>query len=292
MAFFQFKDQYIAYQLNESDKQGSVDKGDEAETLVFLHGLGADRRQSEQSVSGLSYRRILTLDMPGHGQTIINSSENIKHWFSFETFSDIVLALLDHLGIQRAIFGGISMGAGISIQAALKKPECVAGLILVRPAWLDSAAVPNLLVVKNIGEDLQYAGFQRAREHLLSQLWFQKLEFDNPASAQSIKGLFTRAQAISAAPVLNNLVNDAPFKHVSQLKQIKQPTIVFGNEEDPLHPTRIAEKIADVIPNAGYQKLPSRYHRPKEHQRQLTQLIHEFLSADSSQCRKLELGTV
>jgi pimeloyl-ACP methyl ester carboxylesterase len=286
MAFFHFQGQFIAYQLIESEQPHAVENSPVAETLVFLHGLGADMRQVENVISSLHSHRILTLDMPGHGQTVIEPLENFEHWYCFETFSDIVIALLEHLSIHKAIIGGISMGAGISVQVALKQPELVDGLILVRPAWLDSAAIPNLSVVKSIGENIQKGGLEWAAKQLDFEEWFQKLELINPSCAKSIKGLFTRQQSQTAAAVLNNLVNDAPFKQLSQLTKIQQPTVVFSNDADPLHPNHIAVQIAELIPNASYSKLPSRYLQPQDHQVQLIQLTNLFLTSDRSQCRR------
>jgi pimeloyl-ACP methyl ester carboxylesterase len=286
MAFFHFQGQLIAYHLIESDQPNAVENTPVAETLVFLHGLGADMRQAENTIGSLGCYRILTLDMPGHGQTVIEPSENFEHWFSFETFSNIVLALLEHLGIHKATFGGISMGAAISIQVALKQPERVERLILVRPAWLDCAAIPNLSVVKAMSEDIQQGGIEWAANQLDSQQWFQTLELNNPSSAKSIKGLFTRQQALTAAAVLKHLVNDAPFEQLSQLTKIKHPTVVFSNDEDPLHPSHIAEKIAELIPNACCVKLPSRYQQPEEHHCQLIQLTHFFLMSGVGQFEK------
>jgi len=294
MAFFSFRGQKIAYQLqlNESDKQYAVKDGRVTRTMVFLHGLGADQRQAIDTASRFSGYQTLTLDMPGHGETIIDPSENVGYWFCFQTFCDITLALLDHLKIDKASFGGISMGAGISIQVALKQPERVERLILVRPAWLNCAALPNLSVVKKIGEEIQQGGIKWAENQLGVQKWFQKLELNYPTIAKSIKGLFTRPQALHAAAVLKNLVNDAPFEQLSDLKKIKQPTVVFSNDGDLLHPSNIAEKIAELIPNASCVKLPSRYQQPEEHQNQLTQLTNLFLTSDLSQCRKPVLNLV
>ena len=294
MAFFHFQEQKIAYQLqlNESDKQYAVENGQVAGTIVFLHGLGADQRQAIDAASSFAGYQILTVDMPGHGETVIEPLENLRYWFRFEIFSDIILSLLDHLNIDKASFGGISMGASISIQVALKQPKRVERLILVRPAWLNGAALPHLSVVKSIGEDIQQSGIEWAEKHLGMQDWFQKLELNNPANANSIKGLFTRPQALAAAAVLEYLVNDGPFQQLKNLTKIKQPTVVLSNDEDPLHPSSIAEKIAALIPNARHLKLPSRYQHPEDHQHQLTLLTNLFLRSGLSQYRKSVLNFV
>lgn len=282
MAFFIFQGQKIAYQLNDSDNKFTKNNDSVTGTLVFLHGLGADQRQAASVVSSFSDYQILTIDMPGHGETVIDPSENFEHWYRFDTFSDIALALLDHLDIHKATFAGISMGAGICIQIVLKQPEIVEKLILIRPAWLNSSATPNLLAVKSIGEDIQQLGIECAEARLQLQGWFQELKLENPLCTKSIEGLLTRPQAMTSAEVLINLVNDYPFLTLDNLKQIKQPTIVIGNDDDLLHPIKIAEQLSELIPNAHYQQLPSWYKHSNAHQHQLIQLIHLFLTSRSS----------
>ncbi|WNC72174.1 alpha/beta hydrolase [Thalassotalea psychrophila] len=288
MTFFYFQEQKIAYHQIESDKQCTRKNDSEIKTLVFLHGLGADHRQFIDTGRKFSGYRILVIDMPGHGETVIDPSEKLEHWFRFETFSNITLALLDHLCIDKATFVGLSMGAGISIQVALKQPTRVESLILIRPAWLNRSATPNLLAIKSIGEDILQGGIEYAEDRLRTQKWFQKLELENPLCTKSIVGLFTRPQATTAAMVLINLVNDSPFQQSASLIKIKQPTIVIGNDEDLFHPINIAEQLSELIPNAHYQQLPSRYQQSEEHHHQLIQLMHLFLTSGANQHQKPE----
>src|SRR6266404_336054 len=53
--------------------------------------------------------------------------------------ADDLIAFMDHLQLQMAVLGGISMGAAVALKAALRYPERCLALVLCRPAWLNGA---------------------------------------------------------------------------------------------------------------------------------------------------------
>lgn len=57
--------------------------------------------------------------------------------FTFDGMADDVTALLDRLELPSVIVVGMSMGAAIAVRMALREPDRVRGLVLIRPAWLD-----------------------------------------------------------------------------------------------------------------------------------------------------------
>ena len=79
---------------------------------------------------------MIAMDCRGHGQTEANLDPSR---ISFAQFAEDLAMLLNSLSIERAVVGGISMGAGVALAFALAHPERVNGLMLVRPAWLDAS---------------------------------------------------------------------------------------------------------------------------------------------------------
>jgi len=67
------------------------------------------------------------MDARGHGMTTAPSGD--EH-YSWEIMAADVNRLMEHLGIERAIIGGLSMGGGVSLAYALNYPEKVKALIL------------------------------------------------------------------------------------------------------------------------------------------------------------------
>ena len=107
--------------------------------FVFQHGMGADVMQPLSSGGNLAGWRMIAMDCRGHGQTEANLD---PARISFAQFAEDLAMLLNSLNIERAVVGGISMGAGVALAFALAHPERVTGLVLVRPAWLDHRFPP------------------------------------------------------------------------------------------------------------------------------------------------------
>src|SRR5690349_23414278 len=109
-----------------------VDEG-EGLPVLWQHGLGATQAQAAEVFPEFSRFRRLTLECRGHGDSQLGAPEGL----SIAQFADDALALLDHLSVERAVAGGISLGAAIAVRLAVHHPGRVGGLIVARPAWLD-----------------------------------------------------------------------------------------------------------------------------------------------------------
>ncbi|MDA1043871.1 MAG: alpha/beta fold hydrolase [Verrucomicrobia bacterium] len=265
MATFEHEGTNIAFDL-----QG------EGVDFVFMHGLGADLRQTLSALSDLRGIRLICLDMPGHGETSARETGD-EFPYSFAAFADVALALLDVLSIDSAIFGGISMGAGISLHVALRAPQRVKGLVLVRPAWLSEARPPNLRIIEELGLWIEHEGLASAETKLGQHALYQRELKANPACAASIIGALTRPQALESCKVFSALVQDAPFRNMQDLQSIKQPALVVGNEGDPLHPAVLAQTLAQQLPQARYLHVAPRYLQTEQHHRALNQGVQQFL---------------
>lgn len=237
--------------------------------LVFVHGLGASHKQSLEAVAGLKGIDLICPDMPGHGDTPPTD-------YSFAHFSKLVLGLLDELGIERAVVGGISMGSGIALRMALEAPDRVEALALVRPAWVNSPALPQLALVGRVGR-WQLNQFAEAPALLEDDGDFRRISRINPAAAESIRGLFRRPGRSPCAAVLDHMVHDRPFNRMRDLEAIACHAIVFASEADPLHPVGVAESLFAALPNATYRLLPPRYLAPGDHFAALTADLTQFL---------------
>src|SRR4051812_19768195 len=123
--------------------------------FFFQHGLGGDAEAVCALVEPPPGFCLLAMDFRGHGKTTpLGDIEKI----GFNAFADDLLALMDHLSIAKAIIGGTSMGAGVALNFALRCPNRVLGLVLQRPAWLDSPKPENVEVFGLIAELLKTYG--------------------------------------------------------------------------------------------------------------------------------------
>src|SRR5438132_9221571 len=103
------------------------DTGGDGPPIVLVHGLLMDHTMFDPQVEALRDRyRVVAPDLRGHGR----SAHRIEDYTQWDLMEDHV-ALLDRLGIDRAMWGGVSQGGFQSLRAALRHPDRVAGLILI-----------------------------------------------------------------------------------------------------------------------------------------------------------------
>jgi pimeloyl-ACP methyl ester carboxylesterase len=94
--------------------------------LVLLHGSFMNTRAWRPQLDGLSrHFHVIAPDLRGHGGTPCPVTPR-----SFDRPRDVI-AVLDQLGVTRAIIGGHSMGGPVALQIALDYPERCLGLVLL-----------------------------------------------------------------------------------------------------------------------------------------------------------------
>lgn len=99
--------------------------------IVFLHGLGGGYSNWVYQVRYLKKKYdLLLIELPSHGRKKFNMSELE---LNFDTVSKKIMEVVDHLGIDKATFAGISVGTLIVKHIAFTYPERVDKYILVGP---------------------------------------------------------------------------------------------------------------------------------------------------------------
>ncbi len=103
------------------------DTGGAGIPLVLGHGFLMDADMFAPQVRALGDRhRLITWDQRGHGRTVSDELP-FTYW---DSAADLA-ALLDHLGVDRAVVGGMSQGGFVALRFALAHPERTAGLVLI-----------------------------------------------------------------------------------------------------------------------------------------------------------------
>ncbi len=117
MPFAQVNGQNIRYE----------DSGGDGAPVILAHGFLMDREMFAPQVEALSPEfRVVTWDERGFGETEFDG-QPFTYWDSARD----CLGLLDHLGIDRAVVGGMSQGGFLSLRAALLALERVRALVLI-----------------------------------------------------------------------------------------------------------------------------------------------------------------
>jgi pimeloyl-ACP methyl ester carboxylesterase len=242
--------------------------------IVFQHGLGSDLSQLVGLFQPPLGFRLLSMDFRAHGETRpLGPPEKI----SMAAFADDLLAFLDELGTIHSVVGGISMGAAVALNFALRFPDRVQALILARPCWLDSPLPANARVFVTIARFLQQYGAREGREQFRQSEEYQDIFRQWPQSAPSLLGLFDAPRAEETAVKLERIANDAPCRSLQELAAIGVPTLVLASRYDPVHPFEYGGILAQAIPGARLCEITAKSESESRYAADVQRSITEFL---------------
>ena len=243
--------------------------------VVFQHGLGGGEAQVGQTFPA-GFRRI-TLECRGHGDSGLGE----RRPFSFEMFADDVLAAADQAGLDRFVAGGVSMGAAIALRLACRHPQRVAGLILVRPAWIFTAAPGNMQPIAEVAELILEHGTDKGRTIFAQSETATRLYRQAPDNLSSLLGYFDRPDAKAFAQVLANIAADGPGISERDAAALDIPALVSGNEVDAGNPLSTDYTLAAAIPDAVFAEIRPKARDSVGHFSELRTQIAAFLQSHS-----------
>ena len=199
--------------------------------LVLLEGMGGETAGWRRNIPALAARfRVVAYDFRGNGRSRMPDEP-----VTMDTFVDDTLALMDHLGIDRAHVYGMSFGGFVAQLLALDHPERVLGLVLGAthfggPGVLRSGA----RVPKGQPYRALYApGFPEANpEHVAADLF---------AGAPTRQRPHARRRQAEAA---------RSFDVSARLRDLAAPTLVIHGTADQLIPVDNGRLLAAAIPGA------------------------------------------
>ncbi len=203
--------------------------------VVLVHGAGGTHLHWPPQVRRLAGARVLALDLPGHGQSAAADAAT-QAASSIEVKASAVLAVLDALGIARAVVVGHSMGGAIALALALARPERVAGLGLVGTG-------ARLRVAPEILDGLtrDFAGTVAA---IVERMF-------GPQAPERLKALALKRMLEVDARVLRadwDACN--AFDVRERLGEIAAPCLVVTGSADVMTPEKYARFLAESLPAA------------------------------------------
>ncbi|AWB47183.1 alpha/beta hydrolase [Gemmobacter aquarius] len=246
------------------------DAGGNGLPVIFQHGLCGDARQTAEAFPRDPRFRRLTLECRGHGASDFDPQPSIAK------FADDVAALAAGLG-RPVVIGGISMGAAIALRLAVLRPELVAALVLVRPAWLTDPAPPNMAPNAEVGIALMRLPVAEAREAFLQSDTAAHLAATSPDNLSSLTGFFARDPVSRTAILLNAISRDGPGVSTADLGALDLPVVVMGCGKDAIHPLDLSQHLAALIPGARHITLPPKGDDKSAHIAALHAAMTDFL---------------
>jgi pimeloyl-ACP methyl ester carboxylesterase len=211
-------------------------------TVVLIHGLLLSRRMHGPLASSLADHgnRVLCPDLLGHG----DSDRPRDMWrYSMPAFGEQVIALLDHAGTDEAVVGGTSLGANVTLEAAVRDPARMRGLVIEMPV-LDNALLACALAFTPLLAGLTF-GAPVARQlarlaripprgwNLLADIALDAVAQDPGPSAAVLQGIFFNRSAPPRA----------------ERRAIETRSLVIGHGRDPVHPFSDSDMLVRELPH-------------------------------------------
>ncbi len=230
----------------------SGDEAGEGAPVLLLHGLTATRRYVVMGSKALerSGHRVIKYDARAHGHSSPAPSPDA---YSYDLLADDALAVLDDRGVERAVLAGASMGAHTLLNLALRRPDRVAGIVVITPAY----SADDVLEEARLGRwDRLAAGLRSGGVDGFLEAYGTPHDLA-PEFAETIRTLtwqrLTQHDHLDAlADALEVLPRSRPFASLDQLADISVPAAVVasGDAADPEHPEELGRAYAAAIANA------------------------------------------
>ncbi|MFF4353435.1 alpha/beta fold hydrolase [Streptomyces sp. NPDC001530] len=231
--------------------------------LVFIHGWTANRHRWDHQVAHFAEkRRVIRLDLRGHGES---SGAGVR---TVEELAKDVLALLDHLKVDRFIPVGHSMGGMISQTIALSHPERVERMVLVN-------SISRMTYSR--GRGLLMAASTLVPFKLFVAANIQRA-FAPGYPREEIRA-YVHASADTPREVVMTLYGAMrAFDVLDRVGEIRTPTLLVHGYHDIQLPVSQMLRMAKAYPDAVVRIVDAGHELPVEKPAELTAALDSFLT--------------
>lgn len=233
-------------------------------TLILVHGFAASTHAWRPWIERLSNQyRLIAIDLPGHGLT--ETPQGYRA--SLDQNAALVDALAKHLGVERFIIAGNSMGGAVSLSYAMRHPGKLDGLVLVCSAGWPAAGEggpPGAFAL--LGNDFGRFILKLFDPRLIVPDGLRAAYHDRELVTDAvIKRYADLALGEGHRDVLltQNSRPEPPWTPET-FRRITTPTLVMVGEKDAVIPPANSRALAKAIPGAYLVSYPEGGHLPME----------------------------
>jgi pimeloyl-ACP methyl ester carboxylesterase len=245
--------------------------------VVLLHGFPTSSRLWHSVARDFRPgHRLVIVDLPGYGRSDAPTPART----SLGAHAAAVRALLDDLGIARAVVAGHGLGGGVAQAFAIQWPTRVSALALISSAGFGVAPHGMARVARALGPLARLLP-----PALLASLVHGSMRrgFEDPERSRltldTCRRHFTTPTGRDAlAAHLRTLGAGDTRSWSRRLGEIQAPTAVIWGEDDPFYPIGLGQRIAAAIPDATFEIIRGAAHfvpedQPEQLRRALDLLI-------------------
>lgn len=249
-------------------------------TLIFVHEFAGDHRSWEPQLRFFS-RRYRCVAFNARGYPPSDVPEDAKQ-YSQERARDDVIAVLDHLGIERAHVVGLSMGGFTTLHVGLAYPQRVRSLVIAGCGYGSQRGTEEKFRAESeaLAHRLETEGASAFEKYAAGPA---RVQFQNkdPRGYQAFVDALLQHSAKGAALTTRGVQMRRPllYQLIDGMKRIAVPTLVMtGDEDEPCLEAALMLKRA--IPTAGLVVFPRSGHTINLEEPELfNRAVADFLAA-------------
>lgn len=231
-----------------------------APAIVFLHGFASSLHTWEAWAKDLEKDyRVIRLDLPGSGLSPADTTGDYTDSRSLQ----LVLALIDQLGLDKIDLVGHSIGGRIAWTFAARHPQRVNKLVLIAP---DGFASPGF----EYGQPPLVSTSLKAMRYVLPKALVRMSLLPAYAKPESLSdAMLVRYHDLMLAPggrdaLLARMAQTTLIDPVPLLQSIVTPTLLLWGDKDAMIPVANAQNYRDALANSKLVTIPDTGHLPME----------------------------
>ena len=221
--------------------------------LVLLHAFPLNGRMFEPQLDALSDGcRVVAPDYPGFGRSPRSPAQPDVRYYA-----EGIGRLLDRLGLERVVLGGVSMGGYVAFECMRLFPERITGLVLAdtRPDPDSEEMRENRKkMARRVADEGVEVLIELQMERLLAP---QTLKNDEEV-VEKVRAMILESAPTGVVAALGAM-RDRPDS-TPLLAEISVPTLVIGGEEDAISTPDVMAAMAHTIPASRHVVLPGAGH--------------------------------
>ncbi|GHB45861.1 alpha/beta hydrolase [Streptomyces viridiviolaceus] len=242
--------------------------------VLLVHGHPFDRTlwaPQARALTGAGHR-VVTPDLRGYGRSGVTPGKVL-----LADFADDLAALLDHLGIERAVVGGVSMGGQIAMEFQLRHPRRVRALVLS-----DTSAAAETDEGKRfrnrLADRLLAEGMDGYAYEVVDKMLADYNVTAMPDVAARVLEMMCATDPRGAAAALRGRAERPDYREV--LAAVEAPVLIAVGADDAYTPVAEAEAIHRLVPHATLAVIEKAGHLPgAEQPERFNAALLEFLAA-------------
>ncbi len=244
--------------------------------VLLVHGHPFDRSLWRPQAEYLAERghRVVTPDLRGYGESKTSGTTGTKT--GLDVFANDLVELADHLGLDRFVLGGLSMGGQIVMQLVEDHPDRVEALLLADTfAGLDTPEAKQARI--DTAARILEEGMAAYADELLPKMISKRTRATRPDVEAHVRRMMRDAPAGGAAAALRGRAERPDY--TPTLTHIGVPTLVVVGSEDEFTPVADAELIHREVAGSTLVVIEGAGHLPNlERETEFDDALSAFLT--------------